>query len=88
MQGEVQDPDSALGIVGLVLNFVCCGPVGLVVSWIALNKSKERGYKNTIAMVGAIIGGVYSALLLILGLIYVIIFVVALVAGTSTTALL
>jgi len=43
---QVDDPDSAMGIVGLVLSVVSCGPIGLVVSWIALNKSKARGFKT------------------------------------------
>lgn len=87
-QGEMQDPDSALGIVGLVLTFACCGPVGLIVSWIALNKSKQRGYKNTVALVGAILGGVYSALLLAVGAFYLVVIIIALSADSSTSSLL
>lgn len=85
--GEMQDPDNAMGIVGLVLNFVCCGPIGLIVSWIALNKSKERGYKNTVALVGAILGGVTSAMLLVVVVIYAIIFIVAISSSSSSYVL-
>lgn len=81
--GEMQDPDNAMGIVGLVLNFVCCGPIGLVVSWIALNKSKQRGYKNTVALIGAIIGGV-STVIGLGGLIFWLFFVVLFAASTPT----
>lgn len=86
--GEMQDPDNALGIVGLVLNFVCCGPIGLVVSWIALKKSKERGYKNTVALVGAILGGISTALLLIVGIFYLVVLVIAISSADSGTYLM
>ncbi|CAM3786629.1 MULTISPECIES: DUF4190 domain-containing protein [Tsukamurella] len=58
------DPESTLGIVGLVLALFC-GLPGLIVSLIALNNSKRRGYRNTIALVGAIIGGVGTLLPLV-----------------------
>lgn len=82
-QGEMQDPDNALGIVGLVLNFVCCGPIGLIVSWIALNKSKQRGYKNTVALVGAILGGVSTAMFLVVIGIYVVAILIAVGSNSS-----
>ena len=85
--GEMQDPDNAMGIVGLVLNFVCCGPIGLIVSWIALNKSKERGYKNTVALVGAIVGGIGGAMLLVVVVIYAIIFIAAISSSSSSYVL-
>ena len=59
---RLNDPDNTLGIVGLVLVFVCGGIVGLIVSWIALNKSKQRGYKNTPALIGVILGAIFSVL--------------------------
>ena len=83
--GDVQDPDNAMGIVGLVLNFVCCGPIGLIVSWMALNKSKARGYKNTVALVGAIIGGI-STLLVVLPLLVLFAFWVIGVIALSTSS--
>lgn len=59
---QLSDPDSTLGIVGLILVFVCGGIVGLIVSWIALNKSKQRGYKNTPAKIGVILGAVFTVI--------------------------
>ncbi|WP_019200888.1 DUF4190 domain-containing protein [Tsukamurella sp. 1534] len=79
-----QDPDSALGIVGLVLSVAACSPVGLIVSWIALKKSKERGYRNTMALVGTIIGAVFTGMALLAVLAYVLI--IALFVGVASTA--
>ncbi len=82
--GQVDDPDSAMGIVGLVLSVVSCGPIGLIVSWIALNKSKARGFKNTPALIGAILGGVFTLLAfvpLVILLVYLVF--VAIVVGSS-----
>lgn len=83
---QVDDPDSAMGIVGLILTFVCCGPVGLVVSWMALNKSKARGYKNTVALIGTILGGAYTALLVVVILFYAVIFIIALSTSSHSTS--
>jgi len=52
-----QDPGKTLGIVGLVLSFLgCLSIVGLVLSIVALNKSKKAGYKNGVAVAGIIVG--------------------------------
>lgn len=51
------DPGKTLGIVGLILSFVAC-VIGLIVSIIAFRSSKKAGYKNTVALVGIIIGAV------------------------------
>ncbi|KXO88296.1 hypothetical protein AXK56_13160 [Tsukamurella pulmonis] len=57
---RVNDPDNTLAITGVVLSFFCALP-GLIVSIVALNKSKRRGYKNTVAVVGVVLGGVLTA---------------------------
>lgn len=88
--GQVDDPDSAMGIVGLVLSVVSCGPVGLIVSWIALNKSKARGFKNTPALIGAILGGVFTLLAfvpIVIFLVYLVIMALVLGASASTSLL-
>ena len=54
-----------MGIVGLVLA-IFCSLVGLVVSIIAFNKSKQAGFKNNIALAGIIVG----AVLFVLSIIY------------------
>ncbi|GAA4403269.1 DUF4190 domain-containing protein [Tsukamurella soli] len=77
---KIEDPDNTIGIVGLVLAVVACGVPGLIVSWIALNKSRGRGYKNTCALIGLIIGAVYSV-----GVILYVVFAVILF-GTLATA--
>ncbi|HYI54439.1 MAG TPA: DUF4190 domain-containing protein [Microlunatus sp.] len=56
-----QDPGRTMGIVGLVLA-VFCSLVGIVVSIIAYNKSKQAGFKNNIALAGIIVGAVVFVL--------------------------
>ncbi|MDO5287951.1 MAG: hypothetical protein Q4G45_14205 [Actinomycetia bacterium] len=65
-----EDPGKTLGIVGLVLSIVVCGPVGAIVSYLGLSKSKAAGFKNTSALIGLIwglVGTVGLVLYLILG---------------------
>lgn len=62
--GTGEDPGKTLGIVGLVLAFVFA-LAGIIVSAIALKKSKEAGFKNTIAKVGLIL----SIVFLVIGII-------------------
>ena len=62
--GTGEDPGKTLGIVGLVLAFVFA-LAGIIVSAIALKKSKEAGFKNTIAKVGLIL----SIVLFVVGVI-------------------
>lgn len=81
---RLNDPDNTLGIVGLVLVFVCGGIVGLIVSWIALNKSKQRGYKNTPALIGVILGAIGTVLLVL----WLILGVALAASGSSTSYLL
>lgn len=57
-----QDPGRTLGIVGLVCS-VLCSIVGLVVSIIALNKSKAAGYNNQLAKAGIVV----SIVMMVLG---------------------
>lgn len=78
---KLNDPDNTLGIIGLVLVFVCGGVVGLIVSLIALNKSKKRGYKNTIALIGVILGGIGT----VLAVLWLIIVAIAGVSSSGST---
>jgi hypothetical protein len=55
------DPGRTLGIVGLVLSFLAAA-VGLVVSIVALRKSKRAGFKNGFALAGIVVGGVVTVL--------------------------
>ncbi|MCY0905238.1 DUF4190 domain-containing protein [Arthrobacter sp. H14-L1] len=57
----VQDPGKTLGIIGLVLAFLI-SIAGLVVSIIALQKSKAAGFKNTPAKVGIFVSIIVSVL--------------------------
>ncbi|GAB3132022.1 hypothetical protein GCM10027289_19200 [Tsukamurella serpentis] len=86
--GEIQDPDNAMGIVGLILAIACCGPIGLVVSWIALKKSKDRGYKNTIALIGTVLGGISSVLIVLIGGFYLVALIIALASADSSSYLM
>ncbi|HEY5788896.1 MAG TPA: DUF4190 domain-containing protein [Microlunatus sp.] len=70
-----QDPGRTMGIVGLVLSIVgfFCGVgaiAGIIVSAIALNKSKAAGFKNNLALAGLIIGIVSLVLGVIVGITY------------------
>jgi hypothetical protein len=60
-----QDPGRTMGIVGLVLA-IFCSLIGMVVSIIAFNKSKQVGFKNNIALAGIIVGAVLFVVGLIL----------------------
>ena len=50
-----EDPGRTLGIVGLVLSFFTA-IIGLIISIVALRKSKKAGFKNTPALIGIIVG--------------------------------
>ncbi|MFD6094395.1 DUF4190 domain-containing protein [Oerskovia sp. NPDC060338] len=65
-----QDPGKTLGIVGLVLSIIgCTSLIGLILSIVALNKSKKAGYKNGIALAGIIVGAVLLVGTIIFGII-------------------
>ena len=71
---EQTDPGKTLGIAGLVLSIIgCTSLIGLILSIVALNKSKKAGYKNGIALAGIIVG----AILLVASIIGAIVFVSA-----------
>ncbi|MFF3066260.1 DUF4190 domain-containing protein [Oerskovia sp. NPDC057915] len=77
------DPGKTLGIVGLVLSILgCTSLIGLILSIVALNKSKKAGYKNGIALAGIIVGAV-----LFVGLVIWLIFAFV-VGGAMVTDLL
>lgn len=59
-----EDPGRTMGIVGLILA-IFCNLIGLVVSIIAYNRSKNAGYKNNIALAGIIVGAVLLVVSLI-----------------------
>ncbi|MGZ9828586.1 hypothetical protein ACXYTP_16900 [Tsukamurella ocularis] len=77
-----------MGIVGLVLTVLGFYPVGLIVSWIAHRQSRDRGYKNTLATVGMIIGGALTALTLLALLAFGGFFLLMFLIASSGTALL
>jgi hypothetical protein len=64
-QTGAEDPGKTLGIVGLILSFFTA-LIGLIVSAIALSKSKKAGFKNTPALVGVIIGAIGTVIAIIL----------------------
>lgn len=73
-----EDPGKTLGIVGLILSFFTA-IIGLIVSAVALNKSKKAGFKNTPALVGIIIGALGT-----IGAIIAIIFAVTVVGAVAS----
>lgn len=54
-QAPAVDPNRTLGLIGLVLAFLT-SIVGLVISAVALRRSKKAGFKNTPALAGVIVG--------------------------------
>jgi len=65
MSGTVAPPSTypgkTLGIVGLIVSFFF-SLIGLIISIIAFNQSKNAGFKNTPAKVGIILGIVFLVL--------------------------
>lgn len=58
-QAPGENPGRTMGIVGLVLSFLgCLSIVGIILSIVALNKSKKAGYGNGVAVAGIIVGAV------------------------------
>ena len=60
-----EDPGRTMGIVGLILA-IFCNLIGLVVSIIAYNRSKNAGFKNNIALAGIVVGAVLFVVSLII----------------------
>ena len=59
-----QDPGRTLGIVGLVLSIVASW-IGLIVSIVAMKKSKNAGFQNGMAKAGVIVGCITTALAIV-----------------------
>ena len=53
------DPGKVLGIIGLIVAFTGINILGLILSIIGNNKSKEAGYKNSIAIVGIWLNSIF-----------------------------
>ncbi len=65
-QGPRENPGRTLGIVGLILAFIpVLNPVGLILSIVALVKSKKAGMGNGIAVAGIIVGALATILLVL-----------------------
>ncbi len=68
--GTGEDPGKTLGIVGLVLAIIA-PLIGLIISIVARNKSKNAGFQNGLAKAGIIV----SIVLMVLNIIGAIIFI-------------
>ena len=75
-------PGKTLGIVGLILVFFT-NFIGLIVSAVALNQSKQAGYKNTPAKVGVILGIVFVALGVLFLILWFAVFASAIAVSSS-----
>lgn len=75
----VEDPGKTLGIVGLVLAFVA-PLIGLIISIIARNQSKNAGFENKLAKYGIIASIIIMVLIVV---IYVIVIIAALASGST-----
>ena len=66
-----EDPGRTLGIVGLVLSFFTA-IIGLIISIVALRKSKKAGFKNTPALIGIIVGILSTVVAIIIAIVSII----------------
>jgi hypothetical protein len=78
MQAAAEDPGKTLGIIGLVLSFFTA-LIGMIISIVALLRSRKAGFKNTPAIAGIVIGGLVT----VFWIIAAIVFIAALVSATS-----
>lgn len=77
---EVVNPGKTLGIVGLIMAFFfVIDIVGLVLSIMALNKSKKAGMSNGPALAGIIV----SIVTIIIGVVILIVFAMVAAAGLA-----
>lgn len=76
-----ENPGKTLGIVGLVLAFVA-NIIGLIVSIVALSKSKKAGFTNGPALAGIIV----SIVSIIITVVVVSLIVAAALAGVAAIA--
>ncbi len=54
-----ENPGKTMGIIGLVLSFLgCLSVVGIILSIVALNRSKKAGYGNGVAVAGIVVGAI------------------------------
>ena len=66
-QPVAEDPGKTLGIVGLVGAFIL-PLVGMIISIVGLRRSKQAGFKNTPALIGIILGALFTV-------VYIIVFI-------------
>lgn len=71
-----EDPGKTMAIIGIVCA-ILIPLIGIIVSVIALNKSKKAGFKNKLAKVGIILGAVFMVIGLIVSVIAIIVIVAA-----------
>lgn len=72
-----ENPGKKLGVIGLILAFPF-NVIGLIVSIVALRKSKKAGFKNLAAVWGIVVG--------LLGTIAIAILIIVSVGAIATTA--
>jgi hypothetical protein len=71
-QGQRENPGRTLGITGLVLAFIpFLNPIGLILSIVALVKSRRAGMSNGLAVAGIIVGAL-ATIILVLAIILII----------------
>ena len=66
-----EDPGKTLGIIGLVLSFFTA-IIGLIISIVALRRSKKAGFKNTPALIGIIVGILSTVVAIIIGIVSIV----------------
>ena len=66
-----EDPGKTLGIIGLVLSFFTA-IIGLIISIVALRRSKKAGFKNTPALIGIIVGILSTVVAIIIAIVSIV----------------
>lgn len=71
---QAADPGSSMGIASLVLSLIGFGLLGWIFGAIARKKSRAAGHKNTVALIGMVIGIITTILgVVVVGLLAVVI---------------
>lgn len=75
----VTDPEYTISIIGLVASFCSQPIVGLILTAIALRRSKAAGRHNQYALVGFIISIILTGLMLLFVPIYIVLVITSIV---------
>jgi hypothetical protein len=52
------DRSTLLGILGIVIGLICCGPAGIVLGIISMNQAKKYGSSPTLGIVAIVVSAI------------------------------